>query len=236
MSELPPERDQHLREAATSSPPRYAIFGVALIAYDRAMAALLVPLCTWRAKLVLRLLGCHYGRDLRVDGGLVIRSSRRGTIHLGSHVTIVSRFRANLVGMTNPTVFQCFRDGRIAIGDQSGCSSTIFSSRTSIQVGCRVKIGGNVRIYDHDYHAVDHLARRDSQQDMIQCKSAPVVIGDDVFIGANSIILKGVTIGDRSVIGAGSVVSLKEIPPDSLVAGNPARILRNLAADKLGST
>ena len=99
-----------------------------------------------------------------------------------------------------------------------------------------MKIGGNVRIYDHDFHAVNYLARRDSQLDMTQCKSAPVVIGDDVFIGANSIILKGVTIGDRSIIGAGSVVSLKEIPPDSLVAGNPARILRNLAADKPGST
>jgi acetyltransferase-like isoleucine patch superfamily enzyme len=59
-----------------------------------------------------------------------------------------------------------------------------------------------------------------------------VVIGDDVFIGANSIILKGVTVGDRCVIGAGTVVSLKDIPPDSLVAGNPARIIRSLRAER----
>jgi acetyltransferase-like isoleucine patch superfamily enzyme len=110
----------------------------------------------------------------------------------------------------------------------------VFSSRNDIRVGSNVKIGGNARIYDHDYHALDYLSRRDPEQDFDQEKSAPVVIGDDVFIGANSIILKGVTIGDRSIIGAGSVVSLKDIPPDSLVAGNPARIIRNLAAHKPG--
>lgn len=58
--------------------------------------------------------------------------------------------------------------------------------------------------------------------------SAPIVIGDDVFIGANVIILKGTKIGERSVIGAGSVVALKDISPDSLVVGNPARVVRSL--------
>jgi acetyltransferase-like isoleucine patch superfamily enzyme len=95
-------------------------------------------------------------------------------------------------------------------------------------VGDRVNIGGNVRIFDHDYHPLDHLVRRNSAQDPAEIKSHPVVIGDDVFIGTNAIILKGVHIGDRSVIGACAVVALKNIPPDSLVAGNPARVLRNL--------
>jgi acetyltransferase-like isoleucine patch superfamily enzyme len=63
---------------------------------------------------------------------------------------------------------------------------------------------------------------------MIQCKSAPIMSGDDVFIGANAMILKGVTVGDRSIIGAGAVVSVKDSPRDSLVAGNPARVIRNL--------
>jgi acetyltransferase-like isoleucine patch superfamily enzyme len=187
-------------------------------------------LSTLRLKLVLRWLGCPYGRSLMVDGRVVVQVRHRGSITIGNNVAIRSRFRSNLVGLTGPTVFQCIRDGRISIGDNTGCSSTVFSARSRIAVGRHVKIGGNVRIYDHDFHAVDHLARRDPQQDTAQCKSAPVVIGDDVFIGANSIILKGVTIGDRSIIGAGSVVSLKEIPPDSLVAGNPARVIKNLGA------
>jgi acetyltransferase-like isoleucine patch superfamily enzyme len=119
-------------------------------------------------------------------------------------------------------------DGQITFGDNSGCSFAVLSSKSSIRIGQNTKIGGNVRIYDHDYHALDHLARRDPQQDIIQCKSVPIVIGDDVLVGANAIILKGVTIGDRSVIGAGAVVSLKDIPADSLVAGNPARVIRKL--------
>jgi acetyltransferase-like isoleucine patch superfamily enzyme len=183
---------------------------------------------TWRLKLVLRWLGCAYGRRLLVDGNVIVRVRHPGSITIGNEITICSRFRSNLVGMTGPTVFHCIRDGRICVGDGSGCSSTVFSSRSSIRVGKNVRIGGNARIYDHDFHAVDPLSRRQAATDSAGCKTAPVVIGDDVFIGANAMILKGVTIGDRSIIGAGSVVSIKGIPPDSLVAGNPARVIRRL--------
>jgi len=75
---------------------------------------------------------------------------------------------------------------------------------------------------------LDHLSRRAAMPDAPACKTAPIAIGDDVLIGANAIILKGVTIGDRSIVGAGAVVALKNIPPDSLVAGNPARIPKSL--------
>ncbi|MGD0651920.1 MAG: DapH/DapD/GlmU-related protein [Verrucomicrobiia bacterium] len=64
--------------------------------------------------------------------------------------------------------------------------------------------------------------------DVAACKTAPIVVGDDVLIGVNAIILKGVTIGDRSIIGAGAVVTLKDILPDSVVAGNPARVVRTM--------
>ena len=75
------------------------------------------------------------------------------------------------------------------------------------------------------------MKRRNTYEDRKFVKTNNVIIGDDVFIGTNSIILKGVRIGPRSIIGAGSVVSLKEIPPDSLVAGNPAKILDYLKED-----
>lgn len=108
-------------------------------------------------------------------------------------------------------------------------SSPVISSRASVEIGNRVNLGGNVRIYDHDFHSLDPLHRQDASLDQANVKSARVQIDNDVFVGANVMILKGVHIGARSVIGAGSVVALKEIPPDSLVVGNPAKVVRNLS-------
>ena len=87
-------------------------------------------------------------------------------------------------------------------------------------------------IYDTDAHPIDYMARRglkkvDLNNPRTFVQSAPVTIEDDVWIGANCIILKGVTIGARSVIGAGSVVT-KSIPADCIAAGNPCRIVKSL--------
>ena len=84
-------------------------------------------------------------------------------------------------------------------------------------------IGGNVKIYDTDFHFVDHNRRINEDGS----KTAEVIIKEGAFIGAHSIILKGVTIGERSVIGAGSVVT-KDIPSDELWAGNPVEFIRKL--------
>jgi acetyltransferase-like isoleucine patch superfamily enzyme len=216
-------------EHRTSRPSSRPALSYLLLLLDWLSARLAIFWSSIRLKAELRLLGCRYGSNLCADGRVVVRVRRSGAITLGENVKINSRFMGNLVGMTNPTVFDCVAGGEISIGDDSGCSSTVFSSQSSIGVGKNVKIGGNVRIFDHDYHPLDHLARRDSVRGPAEIESAPVVIGDDVFIGANAIILKGVHIGNRSVIGAGAVVALKNIPPDSLVAGNPARVIRSLA-------
>lgn len=85
-------------------------------------------------------------------------------------------------------------------------------------------------ILDTDTHEIDFLARQgertvDANSPSTTVQSAPVTIEDDVWIGANCQILKGVTIGARSVIGAGSVVT-KSIPPDCIAAGNPCRVVR----------
>jgi acetyltransferase-like isoleucine patch superfamily enzyme len=196
--------------------------------FDIAVGYLSTFFWTLQTKLLLLLLGCPYGRNLRVDGHVVVRVARRGAIQIGENVFIKSRTGSNLVGRASPTILHCMGDGHITFGDNSKCSFAVFSSKSSIRIGENTQIGGNARIYDHDYHALDYLARRTMVNDVAACMTAPVVIGDDILIGANAIILKGVRIGDRSFIGAGSVVSLKEIPPDSLVAGNPARVIRSL--------
>ncbi len=83
-------------------------------------------------------------------------------------------------------------------------------------------IGSGCLITDTDAHPIDWEDRRNGKLDKVVRK--PVHIGNDVFIGARSIILKGVTIGDRSIIGAGSVVT-RDVPPDSVAVGNPAIVI-----------
>ncbi len=166
------------------------------------------------------------GAGLSVSGYLHVLCRRKDSIRLGKRVALVSRFRSNLVGLTNPMVLDTRFGGRIVIGDHSGLSGVVLSSRSAITIGKHVKIGGNVRIFDHDFHALSWEDRRQGPRDRVQAKTAPVVIGDDVFIGTNAMILKGTEIGDRCVVAAGSVLAGKKIPPDSLVAGNPAKIIR----------
>ena len=112
----------------------------------------------------------------------------------------------------------------LTIGNNVGMSSTRLWIHESARIGNNVKIGGCVLITDTDAHPMDYMARRSSNEGT---KSAPVVIEDDVWVGAHCIILKGVTIGARSIIGAGSVVT-KSIPADCVAAGNPCRVIKNL--------
>jgi acetyltransferase-like isoleucine patch superfamily enzyme len=198
----------------------------ASVLFERAITVLSSAWSTSWLKYRLRMFGCAYGAGLTADGNVVIRLRRKGSITLGDGVTLKSRFGSNLVGLTGPTVLECGREGRIVFGDHSGCSGAVISSRSEIVIGDHVNIGGNVRIFDHDFHSLDHLARRDAQRDLADAAAAPVRIGNDVFIGAQAVILKGVTIGDRAIIGAGAVVSMRQIPAGAVVAGNPARIVK----------
>lgn len=95
---------------------------------------------------------------------------------------------------------------------------------SSITIGSNVSVGANTIICDTDFHPVDSLRRL---QDPNHGETAPIKIEDNVFIGMQCLILKGVTIGTGSAIGAGSIVT-KDVPPAVVVAGNPARVIREL--------
>ena len=127
--------------------------------------------------------------------------------------------------------------GNIRIGKYCyvGEHSRIWSAR-SIVIGDRVLISHNVYIFDNDTHPIDDPDARHRQFKAIittghprhlDLKEAPVVIGDDVLIGCQCVVLKGVTIGNGSVVGAGSIVT-KDVPPFTLVAGNPAQVIRQI--------
>ena len=101
-----------------------------------------------------------------------------------------------------------------------GGGVTFYLSK-SIKIGDRVMIGNNCCFYDNDSHPIK-MAERQAGEKVSKDNIKPVIIEDDVWIGFNSIVLKGVTIGRGSIVSAGSVVR-RSIPPNTIVAGNPAR-------------
>ncbi len=106
----------------------------------------------------------------------------------------------------------------------NGCT---FAAARSIRIGNDCLFGPEVRVHDNDGHPLDPARRRrgePSGPDGI----AAVTIGDGVWIAAQAIILKGVTIGENAVVGAGAVVTA-DVPPGTVVAGNPARVVRTLS-------
>ncbi|WP_045412635.1 DapH/DapD/GlmU-related protein [Vibrio owensii] len=112
--------------------------------------------------------------------------------------------------------------GLIKIGDNCVLQGTSICSYESVSIGDRVIFGPNVVIMDCSGHAIE---QRGNSTELERLKIAPVRIGDDVWIGYGVIILPGVSIGSRTVIGAGSVVC-KDIPDDCVAAGNPC-IVKN---------
>lgn len=170
--------------------------------------------------------GIGPGPNIHFQGKTFLRSHHRGDIVIGNHVLFNSRFSMNPVGLLNATVMDTRAGGRIQIGDYCGFSSVVMSSMSGITIGSHVLVGGNVRIFDHDFHAVEWKNRR-SPENRTAIRTRPIVIEDDVFVGTNAIILKGTHIGARSIVAAGSVVFGLDIPPDSLVKGNPAVIVRS---------
>jgi acetyltransferase-like isoleucine patch superfamily enzyme len=125
--------------------------------------------------------------------------------------------------------------GSIDIGDLVYIGDdVIISTRERIRIGARTMVAHGVQIFDNDSHPLDPRDRHADYLNLIEGRprthfipSAPIEIGEDCWVGANSIVLKGVTIGDRSVVAAGSVVTT-DIGKDCVSAGNPARVVRSL--------
>jgi len=160
----------------------------------------------------------------RCDGDLmIIRNS--GTIKIARDVRFVNSTRINMAGVNKPCSIAVGVNGSLFIGKNSGFSGCSIVCEDLIVIGDYCTIGANVSIYDNDFHALPYLDRR--LGDPSKIKHSRIKIGNDVFIGANSILLKGTHIGDRTIIGAGSVVT-GFIPKDQVWGGNPAHFIRNL--------
>ena len=176
-------------------------------------------------KLLFYINGVSYGNNLKILGYVKIDITRRGFVKVGDNLSINSGHNYNVIGRQQKTTIVV--DGKLTIGSNVGMSSTAIICRHKVSIGNHVKLGGGVCIYDTDFHSLDPKIRRDSNLDKLNAKSAAVVLKDNVFVGAHSTILKGVTVGENSVIGACSLVS-RRIPANQIWGGNPARFIREI--------
>jgi acetyltransferase-like isoleucine patch superfamily enzyme len=180
-------------------------------------------------KLILLLLFKHYkveySKDFKTCG--IPRLSVKGT----ARMKIGTNFKMNNGGMYNPIGRQqrClfFIRGKLTIGNNVGISDSAFVCMDGITIEDNVLIGGNTAIYDTDFHSLDYKNRTSIVEDKSNIKTAKVHIKKNAFIGAHTTILKGVTIGQNSIVGACSVVA-KDIPENEIWAGNPACFIRSL--------
>jgi acetyltransferase-like isoleucine patch superfamily enzyme len=168
-------------------------------------------------RLKLKFYGVVYGKKIR-GNRVVIRNV--GKIIIGDNVGLNS-FPD---GEPYKTGLQTHCEGSVIyIGDNCRLNGTMIHCRTTIKIGSFCMFGPGTKIVDNDSHRIsrDIVERRKSPN------SSPIIIHDNVWIGMNSLILKGVEIGQNSIVAAYSVVT-KNIPEDTLVAGNPAKIIKNL--------
>ncbi len=152
--------------------------------------------------------------------------------YINGHGRIIVGNHVRLAGKSSFTFGNRWKmEPELIIGDHTFIGHDCrFAVADSVLIGRFCLLAGGVTIADYDGHPVDPIRRRTepASQEAIR----PVVIGDDVWIGAGAVVLKGVTIGDRSIVAARAVVT-RSVPADVVVAGNPARLVKHLGEPKV---
>jgi len=180
----------------------------------------LLPSFLWR--LELRLIGVCWSSSPTLCGRPFVSRFEGSKILFGRAVRLDSSRRNNPLGGEKPCVLRTMTpNAHISLSDHVGLSSSTIVAGNSIQIGEHTILGAGCMVLDNDFHAPGTEFTWLTEYSK---NSKPVKIGRGCFIGARSIILKGVTLGDRVIIGAGSVVT-KDVPAYSIAAGNPARVV-----------
>lgn len=170
------------------------------------------------------------GRVILNWGSVIFGVDRKDQIKLGENVQLSGWL----------TVFY---GGKITIGDYTLIgNNTVVEAFDQIEIGAYTMISSEVLIMDNNNHSIyaqarliDTLGSADFNKVRINntnCVHKPIKIGNHVWIGRRAIILKGVTIGDRSIVAAGAIVT-KDIPADTIVAGNPAKVVKKIKPNPL---
>lgn len=185
----------------------------------------LYKLSTIYTKFVFKLKGVKFRSNLSVSGKVYMLKRTDSSFTLGENVRINSGYRINPFGGEGKMLFILGKKAKLLIGNNVGISNSSIHCYKEITIENDVIIGGGVKIFDTDFHSINFKDRLD-RPDMNIMKAA-ICIKKGAFIGGYSIIGKGITIGERTVIGAGSVVT-QDIPNDEIWAGNPAKFIKKI--------
>ena len=166
-------------------------------------------------RVVCYLKGVQKGKDCEFYGRPYFQRHPHSTIKFGNNCTFRSDQSSNLIGVNHKCILSTHEEGaKIKIGDHCGFSGTSIGAALEIIIGNNVLCGANVVITDFDWHS-----------DITNTHPKPVIIHDNVWIGLNTVVLKGVVIGENAVIGANSLVT-NSIPPNVIAGGNPCKVLK----------
>lgn len=182
------------------------------------------------ASLLVRLAATVCGNGLRCMGVPVVNRHPEAELRLGRGLTLYSRPQSNVLQLARPCrLSACCPGAVLTIGDDVSMSGVTIVACDKIRIGDRTMIGAETMIVDTDFHPLNPSQR--AQHPTQGARTSPVDIGNDVFIGARVIILKGVRIGDGAVIGAGAVVT-HDVAAREIAAGNPARRVGSTQPDQ----
>ncbi len=180
-------------------------------------------------KIYFKLIGIKFGDNMRVFNKIYVTG--KGIVTIGDNFVFTSGDNINpICRNVRGCIHTVTEESRITIGNGVGISSACLWAQNSITIGNNVNIGGDCLIMDTDAHPhYFEKRRRDYTSDnyLNEIPSSPIIIEDDVWIGARCQVLKGVRIGARSIVAAGSIVT-KDIPADSVAAGVPAKVIKCL--------
>lgn len=196
-----------------------------LKSYNKLYVLIYEPWLHLLGRAYLMAVGVYFGRGVKLFGLPIISVHPKSKIVVGDNLTLRSISRGNAIGVNHPVILKTLAAGAVLqLGNRVGMSGGAICAQQRVVIGDDVLIGANVVIADNDFHPLSHEARKKGNNDIV---AKDVVIEHGVWIGADVYICKGVTIGRNSVVGARAVVT-KSVPPNSIVAGIPAKVVRAL--------